>query len=161
MPPKEATTSVESFHGHSSKVHYSAVPKQEAPATIEQIESVMLKMDEIHQTSFSPWICDPKNLDYLCAIKGELFMTFYLKDSRQALTALKWLSKSWITINVAALLLKLFRHHDFASATFVEAVYFITNEWHVDKIVDLTSIILIGESEESVARYIDIWLRFR
>lgn len=93
-------------------------------------------------------------------MKGPLFKLYYALNHTQALTVLKWISDGWPALSVASFLMKLFRDLPFYSHAFVEALCFVISDYAPEHIVNIISVIVVGEKHDVVAKFFNHWIQF-
>jgi hypothetical protein len=125
----------------------------------ESVEETMSKMDELNRTSFKKWIKDEQNVHYLCVTKKDLILGYIERDVESAMYALEWMIEGWSVETIAELILKLFYSHGLKSEAFCCRVYRMVYQWEMDKVFDLLSILLVGESSAVVAQFFGNWIQ--
>jgi hypothetical protein len=71
---------------------------------------------------------------------------------------MKWMSRQWSAPSVAEVVLKLFYKQGISSPKFVQALYFLVQDWPTDRQIDVISVLIIGEKEECIAQFISGWM---
>jgi hypothetical protein len=77
---------------------------------------------------------------------------------KQGIIALKWMTRGWSLNSISELILKLFYSYGIDSDAFVQAIHLFVAGWEKEKVVELLSVLLIGERAQGIARFIGKWM---
>jgi hypothetical protein len=124
----------------------------------ENVEETMSRMDSLNKTSFKKWIKDEDNVNYLCITKREMILGYIDENLESAMYALEWMIEGWSVESTAELILKLFYSAGLKSNTFCSHVHRLAKDWEVEKIQQLLSILLVGESCSVIAHFFANWI---
>ncbi|KAI8909621.1 hypothetical protein EDD86DRAFT_205889 [Gorgonomyces haynaldii] len=120
----------------------------------------MAQMDQLYKTSFSEWVRSEDNINYVCTMKGNMIREALLDDREACIYGLRWMSANYSVPSFAEMMLKLFYSMGMASSRFVSILHDLTVDWQHEKIIDLLSVILVGEKPVSVSNFVKHWIYY-
>ncbi|KAJ1344452.1 hypothetical protein BSLG_001012 [Batrachochytrium salamandrivorans] len=138
------------IHNGATPLHSSPHP----PNSVHDVSTAMYLMDTRFGTTFESWIRCEKNISYICTFKRSLFDHYILSDAQRTIYALKWMMQGWSIASVSEVILKLYYTLHIDSPEFGRIVAGIVDDWTLSEIIDLTNVLLIGESATTAAAFL-------
>ena len=136
------------------KPQYTMHAESKPPKQIEDVERIMTEMDQKYKTTFKAWIKNQGNVSFICSQKRYLFTSEFNRCKETGYIVMNWIFEDWSTASISEFLYKMFPNNETSSPIFAQMIRHLTLDWDYDRMLELISLILVGESAYTVSRFL-------